>query len=292
MTPLRIVSALVVAATSCLGAAPIAAQALPDSVLAAVRAGVSGIALRSDSIVVPLVGTPTLPLVHVWLNGEGPYQFLVDLGANVSLVRRDIVDAVRAIVLVDRTSSDIVRAATLRLGGQELRDVTLASYDVLDVDGVLGYNILQHTSFTLDFPGARLVLHRRELPPADGRTVHDYRLQGRLPYIVARVGSDSLLLNFDTGATEVMTVPSVFESRLRWRETPREGRATFNNQTGRTVVREGHLADTVRIGDFALGNALVYLNPDAEDAWLGAAAMNRGRWTFDPRQRRVRIELP
>jgi hypothetical protein len=68
--------------------------------------------------------------------------------------------------------------------------------------------------------------------------------------------------------------------------------ATFNTQTGRTVVREGRLADTVRVGDFAVPEPLVFVNPNAEDAWLGAAAMNRGRGTFDPRQRRLLIELP
>lgn len=293
MIPVRRLSlAVIVSAVSLVVGSPAAAQSLPDSVLTAVRSGVSAIDLRSDSVVVPLVGNPTLPLVHGWINGRGPYRLLVDLGANVSLLRRNVVDASRATVLVDRPTSDIVRAATLRVGELELQNVTLASYDELDVDGVLGYNVLQHTSFTLDFPAQRLVLHRRALPPPDGRAIHSYVVQGRLPYLVARVGSDSLLLNLDTGAAEVMTVPSAFEARLRWRVPPTAGRATFNNQTGRTVVREGRLADTVIIGDFAVPEPLVFINSDAEDAWLGAAAMNRGRWTFDPRQRRLQIELP
>jgi hypothetical protein len=292
MIQCRLSLALVVSAVSVLASSPVAAQSLPDSVLIAVRSGVRAIDLRSDSAVVPLVGAPTLPLVQVWINGEGPYRMLVDLGANVSLLRRNVVDAARAIVLVDRPTSDIVRVATLRLGALELQDVTLAAYDELDVDGVLGYNVLQHASFTLDFPGQSLVFHRRALPLPDGRTIHPYVLHGRLPYLVARVGSDSLLLNLDTGAAEVMTVPSALESRLRWQAPPTAGRATFNNQTGRTVVREGRLADTVRVGHFTLAQPLVFINPDAEDAWLGAASMNRGRWTFDPRQRRLQIELP
>jgi len=269
-----------------------AAQSLPDSVLTAVRSGVSSIDLPGDSVVIPLVGTPTLPLVEVRINERGPYRLLVDLGSNVTLLRRNVVHATGATVLVERSTTDIVRAATLQLGDLQLRNVTLASYDELDVDGVLGYNVLQHTSFTLDFPAQRLVLHRRALPPPNGSTVHEYVVPGRLPYIVARVGSDTLLLNLDTGAADVMTIPGALESRFRWKAPPTAGRTTFNNQTGSTVVREGRLADSVRIGVFALAEPLVFINPHAEDSWLGAAAMNRGRWTFDPIRRRVQIELP
>ncbi len=196
----------------------------PRLVLIAVRSGVPDLDLRSDSAVVPLVGSPTLPLVESWINGRGPYRLLVDLGANVSLLRRDVVDAARVAVVVERATTDIVRAETLRLGEIELRDVTLASYDALDVDGVLGYNILAHASFTLDFPGQRLVVHRRVLPPPDGRSVHLLVVEGRLPYLWARIGADRVLVNLDTGAAEEMTVPSSLEHRLRWTFDPRQRR--------------------------------------------------------------------
>ena len=265
------------------------AQALPDSLVERIRAGASGLMLPGDSVAVPLVGGPTLPLVEVGVNGTGPYRFLIDLGSNVTLLRRNVVDASRSTVLVERTTSDIVHVAAIALGDARLEDVTVASYDELDVDGVLGYNVLQYSSFTLDFPGQRLVLHRSSLPPADGRTVFSYQLVGRMPYISVRLGLDSLLLNLDTGASEWMTVPPSWQSSLPWEAVPVPGRRTFNNQTGSTQVLEGRLAGTLRFGELTIISPLVYVNPDAEDAWLGAAAMAGAVWTFDPQQRRVQV---
>lgn len=266
-----------------------AAQSLPDSLVQRIRAGAARVVIPGDSVVLPLVGTPTLPLVEVSINGTGPYRFLIDLGSNVTLLRRNVVDASHSTVLVERPSSDIVCVEEIRLGGARLENVTVASYDELDVDGVLGYNVLQYASFTLDFPGQRLVLHRDSLPPPDNRTVFSYQLEGRMPYIMVRLGRDSLLVNLDTGASEWMTVPPALQPRLRWVAAPLPGRTTFNNQTGSTQVLEGHLADTVRFGELTIMSPLVYVNPDAEDAWLGAAAMAGAVWTFDPRHRRVRV---
>lgn len=266
------------------------AQALPDSLVERIRAGAAGLVLPGDSVVLPLVGTPTLPLVEVMINGTGPYRFLIDLGSNVTLLRRNVVDASRSTVLVERPTSDIVHVEALTLGGARLEGVTVASYDELDVDGVLGYNVLQYSSFTLDFPSQRLVLHRDSLPPPDGQTVFAYQLAGRMPYVTVRLGHDSLLVNLDTGATEWMTVPPSSQSRLRWAAPPVPGRTTFNNQTGSTQVLEGRLADTLRFGELTIISPLVYVNPDAEDAWLGAAAMAGAVWTFDPQQLRVQVQ--
>ena len=275
-----------------LPASPAFAQTLSDSLVERIRAGTNGIVLAGDSVVVPLVGTPTLPLVEVQISGTGPYRFLVDLGSNVTLLRRSVVDASRSTVVVERSTSDIVHVKTITLGDARLEAVTVASYDDLDVDGVLGYNVLRHSSFTLDFPGQRLVLHRRALRRPDNRTVFSYQLVNRMPSITVRLGNDSLLVNLDTGATEWMTVPPALQDRLHWAAPPIPGRTTFNNQTGSTRVLEGHLVDSLRFGEFVVASPLVYVNPDAEEPWLGAAAMASAVWTFDPARRRVEVRTP
>jgi hypothetical protein len=264
-------------------------QALPDSLVQRIRAGALRIVVPGDSVVLALVGAPGVPLVDATINGRGPYRLLVDLGSNVTLLRRNVVDASGSKVLVDRTSSDIVRAETIGLGEARLEEVTLASYDELDVDGVLGYNVLQYSSFTLDFPGRRLVLHHRSLPPPDGVSVSAYTLQGRMPYVMVSIGADSLSVNLNTGASEWMTISPQLQPRLRWVAPPAPGRTVSNNQTGRTRVLEGHLADTLRFAGFEAASPLVYVNQDAEDAWLGAEAMSGASWTLDPRRLRVQV---
>lgn len=110
-----------------------------------------------------------------------------------------------------------------------------------------------------------------------------------MPYITVSIGRDSLLVNLDTGASEWMTVPPGLQSRLRWLSAPVPGRTTYNNQTGTTQVLEGHIADTLRFGELVIASPLVYVNPDAEDVWLGASAMAGATWTLDPLQQRVQV---
>jgi predicted aspartyl protease len=245
-----------------------------------------------DSVELPLVGSPTLPLVEVQINGAGPYRLLIDLGSNVTLLRRNVVDASKGAVMVERSTSDIVHVDTIALGDARLEDATVGSYDELDVDGVLGYNVLQHASFTLDFPRQRLVLHRRALSEPDGKTIFPYKIEARMPFVTVRLGGESLSVNLDTGASEWMTIPPDLQSRLRWQAPPAPGRMTSNNQTGDTRVLEGHLAGTLRFGELKIASPLIYVNPDAAHPWLGAAAMAGAVWTFDPRRQRVQVTVP
>jgi hypothetical protein len=266
-------------------------QTLPDSTIRRVLAGAERVHVPPRPSEVALVGTPTLPLVNVLINGRGPYRLLVDLGANVTLLRRDVVEATGGRVLFDRARSDIAHVDSMAIGAVTLADITVGAYDTLDVDGVLGFNVLQHSSFTLDFVHQRLIFHHRRLPPPDGDTVFGYTLIERLPFVTLQVGAETLTVNLDTGASESLTIPPALQARLRWADPPAEGRLTHNNQTGATRVLEGRLVDPVRLGSAVLSVPAVYVNPDADHAWLGAQAMQGRMWTFDPERRRLEVRL-
>ncbi|MGH7535837.1 MAG: hypothetical protein ACREMG_09640, partial [Gemmatimonadales bacterium] len=58
--------------------------------------------------------------------------------------RREVADAAGGEVLVERAGTDVIRFGELRLGTARFEAVTAGAYDTLDVDGVLGYNVLRH----------------------------------------------------------------------------------------------------------------------------------------------------
>ncbi len=263
-------------------------SALSEEQIAALRRGAAESVLPEGPARLPLVGTPSLPLVEAWINGAGPMRLLVDLGSNVTILRRDVVDAAQIEVIVDRESSDIVRADTLRLGSASFRDIWMGAYDELDVDGVVGYNLLSSLPFTLDIPNRRLVLGGVELTAADP----EYVVAGRLPYLPARIGDRELLLNPDTGAAEEMTVPAAWEGSLPVAGQLRPGPVTYNNQTGSVRVRTARLGLDLRVGELVLGRPVVYFNPDAEDAWLGCGILQHYSLSMDPRIRRYRLIGP
>lgn len=265
------------------------AQTLDSALIAAIRRGPSSATLRGESTTVTMVGSPTLPLLEVRINGRGPYRLLIDIGSNVTLLRRNVVDATSTTVLVERATSDVIRIDSIVIGGAVFTGVTGASYDQLDVDGVLGFNLLRSFSFTMNYPGKLFSFHRDSLPAPNGRDVLPYELIGRMPFVRAITGTDTLLLNFDTGAAEWMTVPLAWRDSLRWETEPSGGPTVSNNQTGATRVLVARLQAPLRIGDVIVERASVYLNPDADGAWLGSGLLQHFTLTFDTRHGRVKL---
>ncbi|MGH9380437.1 MAG: aspartyl protease family protein [Thermoanaerobaculia bacterium] len=262
------------------------AQTLTEEQLAALRQGAAEAVLSNESVTVPLVGTPTLPLVETHIDGAGPFRLLVDLGSNVTILRRDVVDAAGIDVVLDRESSDIVRADSLTIGSVRFGDVWMGAYDELDVDGVIGYNLLDVFPFVLDLAAQKLTLGSSEVTDVDPR----YAVENRLPYFPARIGDREILLNPDTGAIEEMTVPAAWEDSLPLDGEPEPGPITHNEQTGATHVRVARLATDLRVGELTLGRPLVYFNPDAEDAWIGCGLLRHYVLSIDPERGRYRLE--
>lgn len=270
-------------------AAPISApsQALTPEQLSAVRRGAADATLPSGAVRVPLVGSPTLPLVDVRI-GSDSFRFLIDLGSNVVIVRRDVVDRSGLEVVLDREGTDIVRADSIAIGTAVFHDVWMGSYDELDVDGVIGYNLLSLFPFDLDYPGEGLVLGST----AATREDVEYLVEGRLPYLRGRIGDREVLFNLDTGATDSITVPAPWETWLPIEGEPEPGPTLHNEQTGAHAVRVARLAVDLRVGDLLLERPRVYLNPTVEDAWIGSGILQYYVVSMDPEALRVRLTRP
>jgi hypothetical protein len=247
--------------------------------------------LEPAGVEVPLVGTPTLPLVEVSLNHGPAARFLIDLGTNVVIVRRDVFERAKGNILFDRETKPIGEFASLAIGRAVFPNVAVGIYEELDVDGVIGFNLLRLCSFTIDYPRQRFSLHRGVLPsPAEDPTVIEYTARDRMPMVAASLGGHAITLNLDTGAKEWMTIPPALADELAWETKPAAGRDVWNNQTGTTQVLEGRPKGDLALGPLTVPAPLVYVNPDAEQAWVGSSVMRSAVWIFDPQHRRLRVE--
>jgi predicted aspartyl protease len=151
-------------------------------------------------------------ILGVLVNGQGPYDFLLDTGSTTSLLDRNVArdlglqplgeTAIRTATGVERVA--IARADRIDLGSKSAQNVVvlcslLHGVRALDrnVRGVLGFNFLSRFQYLLDYAGKRLVF-------ADRRDVEGTRV----PFdttrrsIMLTVDGNRLLL--DTGATGVI----------------------------------------------------------------------------------------
>jgi hypothetical protein len=280
---------LAVTATLLIACRPGPAQQLDAGQLDALRSGAAAADIPLIGTSAPLLGPPDLPLVEVRLNGEGPYRFLVDLGSNVMIIRRDVADDAGLEVVLDRETSDIVRARTLQLADARFDDVWFGAYDELDVDGVVGYNLLMGTGVVLDYPGRMLRLGPLELGEPDGDRTLAYEVVSRLPYVHARIGDRDLLMNLDTGAFNWVVFPMAMADSLPLESSPQPGPALTNNQTGTKRNFVARLAVDLRIGGHVIERPVVMFDPTVEDAWLGSGILTGSRLELDTRRQVLRI---
>lgn len=100
-------------------------------------------------------------LAPVWLNGKGPYSFVIDTGANKSMVSREVADACGLPAdgsasihgIVSAETAPLVRVARLRVGdvlssGMSLPTVPAAK---LGADGILGLDAMRGRRILLGF---------------------------------------------------------------------------------------------------------------------------------------------
>jgi hypothetical protein len=129
----------------------------------------------------------------VYVNGHGPYRFLVDTGTNVNLIDTNLAQAIGLTVAfqVDLTTATGKLPVPESDGNEVVLDAVKVDrqkflYSELeaihnfwpDVQGVLGQSFLSQFDYTLDLRGKRLVFGKQQGP--DRRGVPLRMINGRL----------------------------------------------------------------------------------------------------------------
>jgi predicted aspartyl protease len=119
-------------------------------------------------------GAQPLILLPVNVNGDGPFQFILDTGAGTSLLSSDLAKQLGVKVIGSKEGQSaggkvsvlLARVDSLAVGETMLDDVDLGIVDLVhigktigaQIDGDLGYNFLRHFRVTIDYRGAEIRL--------------------------------------------------------------------------------------------------------------------------------------
>ena len=128
-------------------------------------------------VTVPIYRVGRSLVVQARLNGERDARFIVDTGADITLLSHEVV---RDLGLVPTASAptitlntvggtiraDMIRVGVIAVGEAEVRNVMVAVHDLPDaatgVDGLLGLSFLDQFVVTLDLQEDKLHLARRK----------------------------------------------------------------------------------------------------------------------------------
>jgi predicted aspartyl protease len=148
----------------------------------------------------------------VSINGQGPFRFMVDTGANRSCMSRELAEKlaleagppVSLHTVVAARTRPSVKVDRLQLGSRSQRNVNIPVLPMpgADADGVLGVDWLKNRRLVLDFQGKSLEIAapKHETSSQNRVVVPARRRSGQLTMVDADVGGRSISAMIDSGS--------------------------------------------------------------------------------------------
>jgi predicted aspartyl protease len=223
-------------------------------------------------------------MAPVGINGQGPFQFLIDTGANTSCVSTALADRL-ALTPGDRTRVHTMAGVSERpsvlinrldVGDRSRRKVVAPSFPIQGdgVDGVLGVDWLKGQRLVLGFKTRTLEITRsRDEPGASDRVIVPARRRfGQLTIIDADLNGERISGMIDSGS-QVSVCNRPLRDLVMAAEARRGPGATHRSIGLETLAGEHFTAEELylpflRLGGLRLGNVpIVYAESHVFDLW-------------------------
>lgn len=204
--------------------------------------------------------------IQVQVGGKGPYRFLVDTGANRSVVSTRLV---QSLGLQSRggaevhsaagiTKVDMVRVPRIELASRSIDglDAPVLKADNMGADGILGVDTLRAQRIVIDFKNTQIYLTpspRREPRLAANEIVITGRLRsGHLILTDAAVDGEPVVAVVDTGAQLSMGNDALRQLLIRHRKLDRASPVQTIAVTGQVLEGDLHLVQAIDLDGVTL----------------------------------------
>lgn len=250
------------------------------------------------TIEIPLRIEGGMPAIELMVNGQGPFLFGIDTGAQAgphidsSLVEKLKLKSSGQVSVGDPSGRnpqtvDTVKLDSVAIGNLRFTDVTAISRNYknsprpMKVDGILGLSLFSEYLVTLDFPAKLLRIERGELPKADGAEILDYKNEGGVPLVELSVGSTKIKAHLDSGnMIGAFVFPTSFVEKLTQASEPLVvGRA--RSASGEMEIKQVQIKEMVRLGRHEF--------PDATITFPALSDISQFAVAFDQQHQRVRL---
>ncbi len=245
-----------------------------------------------------------MPAVTVSINGKGPFTLGVDTGAPGYLSLSKPVAAAAGLTSVGKTvSTDPSGKNPLTVERYRARQLTVAGVTFSDVDadelpaigpagdplaGVLGIDLFDALTLTLDFKGKQVALSQVGLPPPDGKTIFGYDAGPHIQ-LPLQIGDVVTPAHLDTGQTQMaLIVPEELVGKLATHGVPTKI-GVARTVTQAMDIFSIALDAPVRLGEVRFPVTSVTYPTVVPIANLGSTALQTMSLTIDRPARRVRF---
>lgn len=253
--------------------------------------------LHRSVVTVPFRGPGHAPLFDVFVNGSGPFKFLLDTGSSGTHISTRLAGELKLArtgrkvnfrnAAGESVDSQVVRLGSLRLGDAEfVRFEALARPFRAGLDGIVGYDRLREVLVTLDFPNRRLIIQDGSLPLADGREV--LPVEGDVPQLWVWFGGERVKLLIDSGSNGAFMLPEAAAAKLRLLDSRAAAWMSIAGSQDCLRCQVTRFDGNVQIGGHVVEKPVVEVIPSGA-AVVGTKVLKHFEVTFDAANARVRL---
>ena len=246
-----------------------------------------------------------LPIIQVEINGKGPFDVIVDTGADITVLDAALVaelqlpvegkQQVGSPMAEEPSYLDEVRMQSLRIGDALFEDVLGVSMDLKAMfrgieapHAVLSAAAFKGWLMTIDFPAESVYMRQGTLPASDGKQILDYSAEANVPRLPIVVGGLEILAVLDTGAPSFLSLPGEYKETLPLQSAPKV------MGTGRTVdatfeILRANLNGELEIGKERYENPQLTFNDRSPIPVLGMKVLSEYRLTIDSTNHRIEM---
>ncbi len=189
------------------------------------------------------------PVVEVTINNKGPYRFIFDTGAAVSVIDTS--------VAAELSLEGAPKIQELRIGNVVIRDLAVFVNPISQMlgGGDVPRGVLNASSFpgnlvTIDYPAKRIAFRKGALADPDHKQIFNYD-PADLPSVPVKVAGREITVHLDTGAPYTLALPTKYMKEIPLSH-PAEQKGSAKTHAGLMPVFVATLEGDISIGDFKL----------------------------------------
>ena len=264
--------------------------------------------LTGESVTVPFTITGGRPIVPLRINGAGPYPFILDSGAEGTMLTKALADELKLPVIGSALAASpgaknpavatLVRLSRLELGGVRISDGTGVALDLSSMPkvfsgpgapmGALSIRAWKGLLVTINYPTSRVEIRRGALPAPNNADILEFSASDRVPSVAVELAGVPLRANLDSGAARGIVLPRSFESRLPLAAAPvpTESLRTVSGEQAATIAT---LKGALKIGTHSVEAPDVNFVDEFPMGNLGYPVLQHFALTFDWQNHRVQL---
>ena len=245
------------------------------------------------------------PVVEVMIDGNGPYDFVLDTGAGGTVLSSELAEElglettgsmrVRDPVHEDGVEAPIVAVPTLAFGDFTIHGMESPTISEKRMPkgenaprGVLSLNSMPGLMATFDYEGERMIFEKGELPEADGQEILEYKAPMGVPELPIMIGGHEFSAHLDTGSGRGLMLPMEHAESLGLEGKLKEiGKGRLVG--GEITIFEAPFKGDVKIGKHVISDPSIRFAEGMPHVNVGGAILSQYVLTIDPANHRLRL---